>query len=61
MISILPGDKYCMYRFKNGKKRKEELYTGQSYLSQSTPFILSGEIVRSIEITNTKGEKRIIQ
>jgi len=61
MISIFPGDKYCMYRFKNGKKRKEEFYTGQSYLSQSTPFILSGENISSIEITNMKGEKRIVQ
>ena len=61
IISISPGAKYCMYSFKNGKKRKEEFYMGQSYLSQSTPFILSGENISSIEITNTSGEKRIIQ
>ncbi len=61
IISLSPNDKYCMYSFKNGKKRKEELYNGQSYLSQSTRFILSGEIVSSIEITNSNGEKRSIQ
>ena len=61
MISILSNDKFCVYNFKNGKKRKEEFYRGQSYLSQSSPFILSEENISSIEIINNKGEKRIIQ
>jgi len=60
-ISLSTGDKFCIYHFKNGKKRKEEFYMGQSYLSQSTPFILSGENISSIEIINNNGEKRIIQ
>jgi len=61
IISILSNDKFCVYNFKNGKKRKEEFYIGQSYLSQSSLFILSEENISSIEIINNKGEKRIIQ
>ncbi|MEJ7588234.1 MAG: hypothetical protein WKI04_11800 [Ferruginibacter sp.] len=57
---MLPGDRYWTYTLKNGKKRKEELYTGGSFLSQSAPFIIAGEQVASIEITNKKGEKRIV-
>lgn len=60
IIPILPNDKYWIYTLKNGKKRKEELYRGNSYLSQSAPFITADESVISIEITNNKGEKRII-
>ncbi len=58
IIPLTPNDKYCIYHLKNGKKRKEEFYTGQSYLSQSAAFIVLDENMVSIEITNTKGEKR---
>ena len=60
IIPLLPGDKYWIYTLKNGLKRKEEFYTGNSYLSQSAPFLIADENVSSIEITNKKGEKRIV-
>ena len=61
IIPLLPDDKFWIYTLKNGKKRREELYLGNSYLSQSTPFIVTDETISRIEITNKKGEKRIIQ
>ncbi|MEP6947891.1 MAG: VCBS repeat-containing protein [Ginsengibacter sp.] len=60
IISLLPGDAYCISTLKNGKKRREEFYVGNSYLSQSAPFIIADETISSIEITNKKGEKRIM-
>lgn len=61
IISLMPGDLYCIYNFRNGKKRKEEFYTGNSYLSQSSPFITTNALIQTIEVYNKKGEKRIIQ
>ncbi|MEO6330563.1 MAG: VCBS repeat-containing protein, partial [Ginsengibacter sp.] len=61
IIPLLPDDKYCMYTLKNGKRRKEEFYTGGSFLSQSALFITSGEAISSIEIFNKKGAKRVIR
>ena len=60
IFTIKKGDKYCIYSLRNGKKRKEEFYLGHSFLSQSSPFIIADENVSCIEITNTKGETRII-
>lgn len=60
-IALLRDDKYCIYKLKNGKKRKEEFYCGHSFLSQSSPFIIADDNIISIEIINAKGERRIIQ
>jgi enediyne biosynthesis protein E4 len=60
IIPLLLNDTYWIYTLKNGEKRKEELYRGNSYLSQSAPFIIADETIKSIEITNAKGEKRVI-
>ncbi|MEO5892159.1 MAG: VCBS repeat-containing protein [Ferruginibacter sp.] len=60
IISLLPGDKYWIYTLKNGKKRREESYIGNSFLSQSAPLIVIDESVSSVEITNKKGEKRVV-
>lgn len=61
IISILPNEKYAIHTLKNGRKRKEEFYTGHSFLSQSSSFILMNKNVKSIEIRNFKGQKRFIQ
>jgi hypothetical protein len=60
IIPLLPGDKYWIYTLKNGRERKEELYVGHSFFSQSAPFIIADETVSSIAMTNKNGEKRII-
>ena len=61
IVSILPNDKFCIYTLTNGKKRREEFYKGHSFLSQSSAFILLNNSISSVEITNAKGEKRIIR
>ena len=55
---ILPNDKYCVLTLKNGKKRKLELYKGESYLSQSGASVIADENIVSIEIINNKNDRR---
>jgi hypothetical protein len=60
IIPLSPGDRYCIYTLRTGKKRKEEFYLGNSYLSQSAPFIIVDKTIVSVEIINKNGEKRSI-
>jgi len=56
--SFLPGDKYAVVTYRNSKKRKEEVYYGSSFLSQSASFLNINAQVATIEITNNKGTVR---
>lgn len=60
IIPMLPADKAVFITLANGKTRKEELYYGSSFLSQSARFIWIETIAKKIEVINNKGEKRII-
>lgn len=57
---VNPDDRYAIISLKNGKKRKEEFNYGSSFYSQSGRCIQLNNAVQSIEITNSKGQKRII-
>ena len=57
---LQPNDITAIVQLTNGKKRKEEFYYGSSFLSQSGRFIQLNPSVTSIEITNYKNQKRII-
>ena len=59
-IVLQPDDIFAVVQLKNGQKRKEEFYYGSSFLSQSGRFIELNPSVGSVEITNTKKEKRLI-
>ncbi len=59
-VALQPGDAYAMVTMKDGSVRKTEFYTGSSYLSQESKTLVFNTDVRSIEIYNTKGEKRSI-
>jgi hypothetical protein len=59
-LSILPTDVSAVIEYKNGSKRKEEFYFGQSFLSQSSRFIVKNENIKTITVTDVKGNKRII-
>jgi hypothetical protein len=60
-ISVLKNDDIAViYRLKNGKTRKEELYYGSSFLSQSSRFIRIGGEVESVDIINSKNQKRTV-
>jgi hypothetical protein len=53
-------DAYAIIQLKNGKKRKEEFYNGASYLSQSSRLLHVDDAIKSISISNNKGENRTI-
>ena len=56
--SLLPGDVSADLTYKNGISRKIEFYWGSSFLSQSGRFLITDENIKSVIITNNKGEKR---
>lgn len=60
LITYKAGDRYILITLTNGQVRKEELYYGSSFLSQSSNFLSINKNIRNIEIHNTKGEKREI-
>ena len=60
-VQLKANDKTIFIHLKNGKTRKEEVYHGDSYLSQSASFIPVNDAILSIEIINNKNEKRTSQ
>jgi hypothetical protein len=60
-IPLGPDDRFVRYTLSNGKSRKEELYFGSSFLSQSARFISAGAGVKKIEIVDRKGRSRLWQ
>jgi hypothetical protein len=53
-------DVYAMVFFTNGKKRKVEFYNGSSSQSQSAKYIAVVAGIKSLEITNRRQQKRLI-
>jgi ASPIC and UnbV/FG-GAP-like repeat/FG-GAP repeat len=60
-VKINPDDVSAMIKCKDNKNRKEEFYYGNSFLSQSSRFILVDSNVQSVTIRNSKGKLRLIQ
>jgi enediyne biosynthesis protein E4 len=60
LISLKAGDVSVNYFFANGTKRKEEVYYGNSFYSQSGRYIWVSPTVKSVTITNTGADKRTI-
>lgn len=59
-LAVKPDDSYAILQLKNGKQRREEFYYGASYLSQSARFLnVDINTIKSIRITNNKGDSRI--
>ena len=61
VISLADDDREVYYTLANGRVRKEELYYGHSFLSQSSRFICTDATIKKIAIVNRKGEKRMVQ
>ncbi len=57
-IAMQPLDVAAILEYKNGKKQKREINYGSSFLSQSGRFLLVNDDVRSIEVIDSKGNKR---
>jgi enediyne biosynthesis protein E4 len=60
IIPLQPTDKEVFITLANGKKRKEELYFGNSFLSQSGHFINVNDKVIAVEVKDNKGQVRKI-
>jgi hypothetical protein len=59
-IAVLPNEVSAVISYVDGKTRKEEFYYGQSFLSQSGRSVLKNDKIKSITITDQRGNKRII-
>lgn len=61
LVTFEKDDLFAVAKLKNGKQQRIENYHGSSFLSQSGHFFIHSESFISVEITNNKGSKRIIQ
>lgn len=59
-VPLKKNDKTIFIHLKNGKTRKEEVYHGNSFQSQSSLFIPVNDMISSIDIFNSSKEKRTI-
>jgi len=59
-VPLLSGEISAEILFINGKKQKQEFYYGSSFLSQSARFLLAGNNVKTITITNYFGKTRTL-
>jgi enediyne biosynthesis protein E4 len=59
-ISVNNNDRYVTVTLKTGATRKEELYFGNSFLSQSSRAIAVNSAIKTIEATDNKMKKRIV-
>ncbi len=59
-IPIANNEVAAIIEYKNGTKRKEEFYYGQSFLSQSGRFVLKNDHIKTITVIDMKGNKRVI-
>lgn len=54
-------DAYAEINFKDGRITKKEFYYGDGYLSQSARVVVISDLIKSIHVTDTKGNKRTIK
>jgi hypothetical protein len=59
-IEWQPDDRYAEIRYRNGILQKQEYYRGSSYLSQSSGFLVAGNQVVEILITDNKNQTRVV-
>jgi hypothetical protein len=57
-LALQPSDVSILFHYRNGQTRKEEVYYGSSFLSQSGRFIDWNDNIVAVEITDNKGRKR---
>jgi enediyne biosynthesis protein E4 len=58
----LPGDaREIWYTLKSGKMRKEEVYIGNSFLSQSARFVCMNGSIEKIEVVDGGGRRRVLK
>jgi len=60
-LALQSSDVSVLIHYRNGQTRKEEVYYGASFLSQSGRFIDWNDNIVDVEITDNKGKKRMIR
>ena len=60
LIPLNADDKAVFITLNNGQIRKEELYYGNSFLSQSSRFLCISNQVKTVIVANAKGIKRTL-
>jgi hypothetical protein len=60
MIKLQSNDRILKIALKNGKTRKEELYYGSSFLSESSRFVRMNDSIKRITVIDEKGRERIV-
>jgi len=48
ILTFKPDSRFAMIELTNGKKRKQEVYYGAGYLSQSANYIIKNKIIKSV-------------
>lgn len=61
IIPLKQDDKTVEITLFNGQKRKQEVYWGSGFLTQSANMLIKDKTVSSITIINNQGQKRTIQ
>jgi len=59
-VDVKGNDVAAIITYKNGTTQKRELSFGSSFLSQSGRFILVDENIRTVDLVDSKGDKRTI-
>lgn len=59
-IPLKPSDVAATVIYKDGRREKRNVDCGSSFLSQSGRFVAAGKKVASVEITDAKGNKRVV-
>jgi hypothetical protein len=60
LVSVEATDVSAMIYYKDGRKRREELYYGNSFFSQSGRSLELTSLISHIEIFSIRGAKRLI-
>jgi hypothetical protein len=58
IMRVGPSDVSVLLKYKNGKERKQEIYYGSSFLSESGRFLNLDNNVREVEIKDSRGATR---
>ena len=59
-VKLLPMDTYAVIKYKDGRMTRQELYYGDSFLSQSGRFINIDNTMASVSIVDNDGHSRNI-
>ncbi|MCE2972207.1 MAG: VCBS repeat-containing protein [Sediminibacterium sp.] len=60
-IALEPEDRIATIQLANGQTRKQEVYWGSGFLSQSPNMVVMNKSITAVQVSNKKGEKRTLK